>query len=159
MGIISAVKEWLKRMLSRSDIESIYGVEPAITDTMLSAIECWDRMYSGRADWTDRKKGIHSLRLEQAVAREFANIALNEMTVKISDKKLDRLFKEAMTTLNSNFQRGLSAGAMIIKPLGKEKVQYIPQSAFIPVEYDVNGRLQGDFLNVYSPFTALKFPV
>ena len=79
--------------------------------------------------------------LEQAVTREFANIALNEMTVKISDKKLDRLFKEAMTTLNSNFQRGLSTGAMIIKPLGKEKVQYIPQSAFIPVEYDVNGRL------------------
>lgn len=141
MGIISAVKEWLKRMLSRSDIKSIYSVEPAITDTMLSAIECWDRMYSGRADWTDRKKGIHSLRLEQAVTREFANIALNEMTVKISDKKLDRLFKEAMTTLNSNFQRGLSTGAMIIKPLGKEKVQYIPQSAFIPVEYDVNGRL------------------
>lgn len=30
---------------------------------------------------------------------------------------------------------------MIIKPLGADKVQYVPQSQFIPVEYDVNGRL------------------
>jgi len=30
---------------------------------------------------------------------------------------------------------------MIIKPVNADTVQYVPQSSFIPVEYDVNGRL------------------
>lgn len=128
-------------MLSKSDISSVYGVDLAITDDMISAIDDWEGMYSGKAHWINHKKGIYSLRLEQAIVREFSNVSINEMTVKISNKKLDEIFRNSVKNLNLNLQRGLASGAMIIKPLGDDKVQFVPQSQFIPIEYDVNGRL------------------
>lgn len=141
MSIISKIKEWIKKMLSKSDVSSVYGVELAITDDMLNAIEDWERMYAGKAFWINNEKGIYSLRLEQAIVRELSNISTNEMTVKISNKKLDDIFRSSVKNLNLNLQRGLASGAMVIKPLGEDKVQFVSQSQFIPVEYDVNGRL------------------
>ena len=137
MGIISKIREWISRMLSKSDIKGVYGIDIAVTDSMIRAIDKWDRMYAGKA----APKGVHSLRLEHAVVREFANTAINEMALKVSNDKLDAIMKNVLENLNKNLQRGLATGAMIIKPLGADKVQYVPQSQFIPVEYDVNGRL------------------
>lgn len=128
-------------MLSKADIHSVYGIDLAATDYMLNAIEDWDRMYSGRAFWINHEKGVYSLRLEQAVVRELSNTSVNEMSIKISNKRLDDIFSNAVKNLNLNLQKGLATGAMVIKPLGSDKVQFIPQSQFIPIEYDVNGRL------------------
>ncbi|MFR2137244.1 MAG: hypothetical protein ACLS5A_04000 [Pseudoruminococcus massiliensis] len=141
MNIIKAIKEWIRKMLSKADISSMYGIDLAVTDSMLNAIEEWNKMYLGKGFWTDHKKGIYSLRLEQAIVREFSNISVNEMMVKISNKRLDEIFSNAVRNLNLNLQKGLATGAMIIKPLGEDKVQYVSQSQFIPIEYDVNGRL------------------
>ncbi len=141
MNIISKIREWISRMLSKSDIKGVYGVDIAVADSMISAIDKWDRMYAGHGAHIDASMGVHSLRLEQAVARELANTAINEMSLKVSDDRLDSLMKSAVADLNKNLQRGLATGAMIIKPLGADKVQYVPQSQFIPIEYDVNGRL------------------
>lgn len=141
MNIITRIKEWIVKMLSRSDIKSIYGTRIAVTEKMAAAIEDWERMYCGKAPWTDQRKGIHSLRLEQAVVREFANTSINEMSVKVSNDKLNEILKSALKDLNKNLQRGLASGAMVIKPLGGNNVQYVSQSQFIPIEYDVNGKL------------------
>lgn len=141
MNIIAVIREWIRKMLSKSDLNNNYGIDLAITDIMLSVIDDWDKMYSGYASWIDERKGIHSLRLEQAIVREFANTAINEMSLKVSNKKIDDILSGVLENLNRNLQRGLATGAMIIKPLGKDKVQYVPQSQFIPIEYDVNGRL------------------
>ena len=58
MSIISKIKEWIKKMLSKSDVSSVCGVELAITDDMLNAIEDWERMYAGKAFWINHEKGI-----------------------------------------------------------------------------------------------------
>lgn len=140
MRIFSAIREWVKKMFKPTTIKDVYKTDVAISETMIGLIDDWERMYKGKAPWVDSKE-IYSLRLEQAIVREFANIALNEMTCKVSVPKLDEIFKTATVDLNKNFQRALATGAMVIKPLGENKVQFVPQSAFIPVEYDVNGRL------------------
>ena len=67
------------------------------------------------------------MRLEQSITREFANITLNEMTVNISNETLSKLFETATEELNSELQSGLATGAMVIKPLGGDRVQYISQ--------------------------------
>ena len=59
MGIISKIREWISRMLSKSDIKGVYGIDIAVTDSMIRAIDKWDRMYAGKA----APKGVHSLRL------------------------------------------------------------------------------------------------
>lgn len=141
MNILNSVREWVKKMFSHTDIKSALNCEAAISEQMSAAIDEWCDMYAGKARWINPKEGVISLRLEQAVVREFANVALNEMTVKAENKRLDELFQPAIDKLNINLQKGIASGAMVIKPLGGSKVQYVPQSAFIPIEYDVNGRL------------------
>ncbi len=141
MNILNIVREWVKKMFSHSDIKSALNCEAAISEKMSAAIDDWCGMYAGNAYWMDPRKGVRSLRLEQAIVRELANVTINEMTVKAKNKRLDELLKPALDRLNINLQKALASGAMVIKPLGGNNVQYVPQSAFIPVEYDVNGRL------------------
>lgn len=140
MNIIIAIKELIKRMVSREDIKTNYNASTAITDTLINYIDTWAKMYAGKAKWIDND-AVYGLRLEQSITREFANITLNEMTVNITNKKLDEIYKNAVKDINKNFQRGLATGAMVIKPLGGDKVQYVAQDNFVPVEYDVNGKL------------------
>lgn len=128
-------------MLTKNDVKKTYNVDVAISSPMQAAIAEWYRMYVGKADWMDEETGIHSLRLEQAITREFANTSLNEMSLNISNTQLNKIFEKATRDLNINLQKGLATGALVIKPLGGDKVQYVPQDAFIPIEYDVNGRL------------------
>ena len=138
--------ERIKQLLSRriglfptAEIKKVFDVDIAVSEEMARKIEFWQDMYAGCAYWID--DDVISLRLEQAIVREFSNAVLTEMSTAISDKKLDNIFTNAIRNLNENLQSGFATGALIIKPLGKDCVQYIPQSQFIPIEYDSRGRL------------------
>lgn len=140
MGFINFMKGWLHRLFPVKDIRTALNVKVALSEEMLTRIETWQRCYSGNADWL--AENVRSLRLEQSVVREFANIVLNEMTAKVSGRQLDAAFQNAIRDINMYFQDGLATGAMVIKPIGTaDKVQYIAANAFIPVEYDARGRL------------------
>lgn len=139
-NIINFVKGVLGKMFKKSDIKKALGVSTAVSNTMLDKIDMWDKMLCGKADWVDNDS-IFSLRLEQSIVREFANIALNEMTVNITNDKLKVIFDDTLQDLTEHLQKGLALGAFIIKPISDNKVQYVAQNAFIPVEYDSRGRL------------------
>lgn len=139
MKILKAIRELVRKMFLSKTIKEVYSVDIAVTDLMMRHISEWDRMYSGKASWLS--DDVISLRLEQAIVREFANITLNEMTATVTDKYIDKIFQTAIKDINQNLQKALASGAMIIKPLGGNKIQYVPQTGFIPIEYDVNGRL------------------
>ena len=133
------MKEVFRRLFPIKDIKTALSLKLAISSEMLDHIENWQNCYSGRAPWLNEK--VKSLRLEQSVTREFANIVLNEMTSSVTIPRLDTIFQTAIRDININFQEGLATGAMVIKPLGEDKVQYVSANAFIPVEYDSRGRL------------------
>lgn len=139
MGIIEFMKGWFRRLLPIKDIKTALNIKAAVSQEMLNKIDLWYRCYSGRAPWLS--DNIQSMRLEKSIVREISNIVLNEMMAKVRNKLLDDIFQTAIRDLNINLQRGLATGAMIIKPLGKDKVQYVSADAFIPIEYDVRGRL------------------
>ncbi|MGN1134457.1 MAG: hypothetical protein ACI4RN_08415 [Oscillospiraceae bacterium] len=141
MNVFHKVREWIRGMFSHKDIEEAYKIDTALTDNMINHIDLWELMYKGHANWVDNKE-VLSLRLEQAIVREFSNVVTNEMTAKVSNKKLDNIFQKAIQDLNINLQHGLASGAMIIKPLGPNgTVQFVPQSEFTPIQYDATGRL------------------
>jgi A118 family predicted phage portal protein len=126
-------------MFPLKDIKQALGVKLAITDDMMQSIEMWQKCFAGQAFWLS--DSVISLRLEQAITREFANITLNEMTASVSNDKLQKIFETATEDLNSELQSGLATGAMVIKPLGDDKVQYISANAFVPIEFDTRHRL------------------
>lgn len=126
-------------MFPLKDIKQALGVKFAITDDMMQSIEMWQKCFAGQAFWLS--DSVISLRLEQAITREFANITLNEMTASVSNDILQKIFETATEDLNSELQSGLATGAMVIKPLGGDKVQYISANAFVPIEFDARHRL------------------
>lgn len=139
MQFLNYLKGVWQRLFPLKDIKQALGIKPAITDDMLSSIELWQNCFSGNAPWLN--DDVISLRLEQAITREFANITLNEMTASVSNDKLQKIFETATEDLNSELQSGLATGAMVIKPLGGDKVQYISANAFVPIEFDARHRL------------------
>lgn len=126
-------------MFPLKDIKQALDVKLAITDDMMQSIEMWQKCFAGQAFWLS--DSVISLRLEQAITREFANITLNEMTASVNNDKLQKIFETATEDLNSELQSGLATGAMVIKPLGGDKVQYISANAFVPIEFDARHRL------------------
>lgn len=126
-------------MFPLENIRQALNLRLAITAEMQKAIGVWQNCYVGKAPWLD--ENVISLRLEQSITREFANITLNEMTVNISNETLSKLFETATEELNSELQSGLATGAMVIKPLGGDRVQYISANAFVPIEFDAKHRL------------------
>lgn len=139
MRVLDFLKGMWRRLFPLKDIKTALNIKPAISQEMLNCIEVWANSYSGNAGWLD--DSIKSLGLEKAITREFANIALNEMTVNISNPKLMKAFENAVRDLDMNFQKGLATGAMVIKPLGFDSVQFVSANAFIPIEFDSRGRL------------------
>lgn len=126
-------------MFGNNEITTALGVKPVLSNTMAAEIDKWSRMYAGTAPWcTD---SLRSLRLESGIVREFSNIAVAEMTSSVSDAVLDAQYQRAIKKLSQRLQSGLASGAMVIKPLPDGNVQYIPQSAYIPLRWDASGRL------------------
>lgn len=139
MQFLNYLKGVWQRLFPLKDIKQALGIKPAITDDMLSSIELWQKCFSGNAPWLN--DDVISLRLEQSITREFANITLNEMTASVSNDKLQKIFETATEDLDIELQSGLATGAMVIKPLGGDKVQYISANAFVPIEFDAKHRL------------------
>jgi A118 family predicted phage portal protein len=141
MKVINFMKGVWQRMFPIKDITSALNIKTALSDEMINGIELWHKCYVGNAPWIKPDNNLASLKLERSVTREFANIALNEMTSTVNVQKLDDIYKNSIRNLNRNLQRGLATGAMVIKPLGGDKVQYVSANAFIPIEFDSKGRL------------------
>ena len=144
MSLISSIKTFLsgvRGMFSGSQIKSVVGGDIAITTSMSDKIDTWKDMYNGLADWLSEKDGIISLRLEQAIAREFADVVMNEMEASVSNDKLAEIYKAATRDLNENLQEGIALGAFCIKPLGGSIVEYVAAGSFIPIAFDGRGRL------------------
>lgn len=124
------LKKAVSKLLPKQSILQAYGIKNVQSSKMQKKITLWENMQSAGG-----------LNLPNAITREFSNICISEMTAKVTDKTLDSIFQTAISDLSINFQKGLGSGAMVIKPVGTDKIQYIPQSAFIPIDYDINGRL------------------
>lgn len=140
MGALRNIKRWVNKLIFPFDnVKEALDVDIALSSDMIKAIRDWDRCWKGEGPWINQD--VQSLRLEQSITREFANITLNEMTAKINNEVLDNMLQELVEELNVEFQAGLATGAMVIKPVGNDSIEFIPQNRFIPIKYDSKKRL------------------
>ena len=125
------VRGVIRKMFPAKSIEQVLDVKPCISSVMQERIEFWHNMYIGMAPWC--KNPITSLRKEQGICMEFANVCLNEMESQVSIERMDDIYKRAIQDLNENLQSGLALGSFIIKPLGGDKVEYLTSSYHLPM--------------------------
>lgn len=139
--IKSFIRSVVSKLFPAETLQKVIGEKIALSDTMIKKIELWYAMNQGNAPWVLENEYIESLRLEQGICREFANVCLNEMETSVSNEKLNQIYQYAIRELNENLQSGLALGSFVIKPLGQDKVEYITADKFIPIEFDSRGRL------------------
>lgn len=126
-------------MFGYTQLKDIVGRDVAMTQSMIDAINTWKNMLLGAAPWVDPDTGIVSLRLEQSICREFADVVLNEMECSVSHDRLNEIFQSCIRMLNRNMQDGLGMGSFVLKPLGAEKAEFITADKFVPISFDDNG--------------------
>lgn len=72
MGLFENIWKGIRRMFGYTTLKTIVGKDVALSSRMIDAINDWKSMLTGNAEWlTD---SIQSLRIEQGICREFADI-------------------------------------------------------------------------------------
>ena len=125
-------------MFNYTTLKSIVGKDVALSQTMIDAINKWKNMLVGKADWCDDT--VESLKLEEGICREFADSVLVEMEAKIlNNDSMDKVLQNSLSDINEKLQTGLALGAMVLRPLGPDKAEYVAADKFIPISFDDSG--------------------
>ena len=141
--MIEKIWNWIKgvtQMFTMTTVQRLVGGEVALTEKMSVKINKWNSMVAGNAPWCENSDYITSLRIEQGICREFADVVLNEMEVSVSNERLNEILQNVIEDLNENLQDGLALGSFIIKPIGTDKVEYVTADKFIPIHFDDTGK-------------------
>lgn len=125
-------------MFNYTTLKNIIGKDVALSPSMIEAINEWKRMLSGNADWCNDE--VKSLRLEKGICREFADSALAEMEAKVlNNDNMDKVLQKALGDINKKLQTGLALGAMVLRPLGPDKAEYVSADKFVVISFDDTG--------------------
>lgn len=124
----------IMQMFRYSTFKNIVGKDITLSDSMIEAINEWEKMLNGQAEWTTYY--IKSLGIENGICREFADVVLNEMESSVSVEKLDKVYQRTVIKLNENLQEALGLGSFVIKPIGPDKAEFIMPDKFIPIKFD-----------------------
>lgn len=125
-------------MFNNTTLKNIIGKDVALSQPMIDAINKWKKMLVGNADWCGDI--VESLKLEEGICREFADSVLVEMEAKIlNNDNMDAVLQKSLSDMNKKLQTGLALGAMVLRPLGPDKAEYVAADKFIPISFDDSG--------------------
>ena len=125
-------------MFNYTTLKNIIGKDVALSQPMIDAINKWKKMLVGNADWCGDI--VEPLKLEEGICREFADSVLVEMEAKIlNNDNMDAVLQKSLSDMNKKLQTGLALGAMVLRPLGPDKAEYVAADKFIPISFDDSG--------------------
>ena len=128
----------IMRMFGYTTLKNIVGKDIVLSDSMIDAINDWKQMMNGQAEWTTDY--IESLKLENGICREFADVVLTEMETSISVEKLNKIYQKTVVGLNENLQEGLGLGSFVLKPIGPGQAEFVTADKFIPISFGDDGK-------------------
>ena len=128
----------IRRMFGYTTLKQIVGKDITLSDKMIYAIDDWNKMLNGEADWITG--GVVSLGIEAGICREFADCALVEMETSVTNERLDKIYQKNITSLNENLQEGLALGSFVLKPLGESAAEFISADKIIPISFGDDGK-------------------
>ena len=128
----------IRRMFGYTTLKGIVGKDIALSKKMIDAINDWNNMLNGQAEWIDGP--VKSLRIESGICREFADSVLVEMESSISNEKLNKSYQKCISDLNENMQDGLGMGSFILRPLGAGLSEFVTADKFIPISFGDDGK-------------------
>lgn len=144
MGLWSAIKQVVNRLIGKSVIETAMGVKLAASSAMTDAIELWSAMYQDCPPW--KGATVQTMGLSAAIASEVARLVTIEMKSEISGSAraeyLNKQYRLVINDLRRYVEYGCAKGGLILKPYidGKDiVVDYVQAGQFFPVAFGSKG--------------------
>lgn len=140
--------DWIRgvidKMIGKSDIKSVLGIDVAISTEMAESINLWVQMYKNEAIWLNND--VKSLNLPASIASEFATLVTLEMKSEITGSKraefLNEQYKKILANLDTYLEYANAGGGIVFKPYvinGKIITDIVQADSFFPTEFDGNG--------------------
>ena len=141
------IKEFLNKMINKTDVKTSLGVEVAISSLMADALQTWSLMYANQATWL-KKDEVFSLNLPATIASEVTRAVTLEMKVKLGDSPravyLQEQLDVAVGKLRTQLEYGCAKGGLMMKPYVSGKkilVDFVQADQFYPVAFDASGNI------------------
>lgn len=132
------------KLINKSDIKSVLGIDVAISTEMAEAISKWMRMYKNEAEWLN--DDVKSLNLPASIASEFATLVTLEMKSEVTGGEraifLNNQYQKIIEKLDEYLEYANAGGGIVFKPYvsnGKIITDIIQADSFFPTEFDGNG--------------------
>ena len=138
--IWNKIKEMVRKMLPKKNIEEVLHITPVVSDRMADAIQLWSDMYEGHSPWLkeptfENPERIVSLGLPAFIASEKARMVTLEMKTEITAPEsnmeddnpkpvgsseraefLEKQYKKLKKQLRRQLEYGIAKGGLVIKP-------------------------------------------
>lgn len=139
------IERVIRKMLPKNDINKHMGVDIALSSDMVNAIQNWLDIAENKPPWVNNEKGVFSLKLPQAIVREFYNTVISELETTVKDNEyLQKQYKFAIDDMSVWLQNALLKGGVALKPYIKDDeifIDYVDAETFFPVIYDGRKRI------------------
>ena len=148
MNIFTQIKEVLRSLFGKKDIEDKIGSKLAVSQDMLTAIKTWSDCYENKADWlTSEYKGMH---LPSAIAHEIARLVTLEFKSELTGGKaaeyLSKPYGKIVSDANEFTEYACAKGGLMFKPYisgGNICTAYVQADSFFPTAYNSSGEITG----------------
>ena len=139
------IERVIKKLLPKNDINKALGLDIALSSDMANAIQGWLSIAENKPPWVNEASGIYSLKLPNAIVREFYNTVTSELKTSVTNNDfLEEQYKFVIDDMSEWLQNALLKGGIALKPYIKNDeifVDYVDAESFFPVSYDGRKRI------------------
>lgn len=146
MGLLDNIKGWFSKGTTTdvsfnqnlfNQYAKQFGVEPAISNTMITAVNAWNSCYQ-----------TSKTQLMKVVCREAAKLTLTDLKLTAeltggsedTTARLNRVLSKLVDKLSDTLEIGFALGGLVLKP-GRGTINIVTPTNFIPIEFDSDGNL------------------
>lgn len=135
------LRSFFMNIFNLSQVEKVGNVTGAISSEMKAAIELWEKIYTGSADWNSN---AGSCGITKIIASSLADPITEEMKIASDNETLENLMRSLHRDAQKIIEYFVSFGGCVLRPVfSSRRVQYeiVRLGNYLPLSYDIDGTL------------------
>lgn len=139
MGFFDKIRSFIMNIFVKDDIKNKVGVNPQISDGMLSEIEAWRSIYGLAPIWK-KTEFDKTISFAKTVCRDITSKVTVEATITTGDNDIDKDLKKITDELPIEFEKAIALGGAVARPYfnvdtKKIEVQWYSADRIVPLEW------------------------
>lgn len=146
MGVFARLWKAVRNLFGKTNVETAYGINIAVSSKMEEAIELWTEMFEDRPPWKDPEKGQFTTNTPAAIATEAARLVTIEMKSEATGSPradfINEQYQPVIEKARNFTEYACAKGGIVLKPYvvdDKVAVSIVQPEDFYPESFDSNG--------------------